>query len=257
MPKLEERSAPATKHAGKPANVASSAPERRPDVVDSMRNATRVIIPARNESQKISATVGEVRAKGWPVIVVDDGSTDDTSDLARNAGALVLRHPFNLGQGAALQTGIAAALRDDARFLVTFDADGQHSAADIESLIQPLIENYDVALGSRFLGRTEGAGPGRRLLLRISVFASNRISGMQLSDAHCGLRAFTALAARDLEITQNGMAHASEILSHLRRRKLRITEVPVTVTYTDYSLNKGQGSIQALRILFDLFFRTG
>jgi glycosyltransferase involved in cell wall biosynthesis len=221
------------------------------------RSATRIVIPARNESATISRTVTELRQDGWPVIVVDDGSEDDTAELARAAGATVLHHAINLGQGAALQTGISYACTLDARAIVTFDADGQHDPNDVPSLIDALASGADVALGSRFLGHTEGATPARRLFLRFAVFVSNRISGTKLTDSHCGLRAFTAAAARDLHITQNGMAHASEILSHIRRRGLKVKEVPATIRYTEYSRRKGQSAVQAFRILFDLFFRAG
>jgi glycosyltransferase involved in cell wall biosynthesis len=231
--------------------------QQTPAVSPAVRLRALVVIPAKNEASTIARTVADVAAAGWPVIVVDDGSDDGTGELARRAGATVLRHTLNLGQGAALQTGISWACSAGADYVVTFDADGQHDAADIRPLVEALLAGADVALGSRFLGRTEGATFGRRLVLRASVFVSNRISGTSLTDAHCGLRAFTAEAARGLRITQNGMAHASQILSHIHKAGLRAAEVPVTVRYTDYSRHKGQGAIQALRILFDLFFRAG
>jgi polyprenyl-phospho-N-acetylgalactosaminyl synthase len=222
-----------------------------------VQGRTVVIVPAYNESSQIERVVRGIIAEGWPCLLVDDGSTDDTGRIALRAGASVLWHAVNLGQGAALQTGISWACAHGADYIVTFDADGQHHPADIGAIVDALQEGGDVALGSRFLGRTEGAPLGRRLMLRASVFVSNRISGTALTDAHCGLRGFTAAAARGLRITQNGMAHASQILSHIRKAELRVVEVPVTIRYTDYSRRKGQGAIQALRILFDLFFRAG
>lgn len=218
-------------------------------------SSTSVVIAAYNESKVIRDVVSGVVAKGWPVVVVDDGSADDTAVQAKVPGATVLRHCINLGQGAALQTGIDYALRTGARSVVTFDADGQHDPEDIALLVDALA-NHDIALGSRFLGRVEGASQRRMALLRTATRVSNRLSGIQLTDAHCGLRAFRATAAPALRITQDRMAHASELLRKIRTSGLSLIEVPVTIKYTDHSMSKGQGGIQAVRILFDYFFRA-
>jgi len=219
------------------------------------RSETWVVIAAFNEAKVIREVVSEVVRAGWCVVVVDDGSRDDSAAAARVPGAVVLRHRINLGQGAALQTGIDYALRRGARSIVTFDADGQHDANDIPLLIEALAD-ADIALGSRFLGRVEGASQRRMALLRTATAVSNGLSGMKLSDAHCGLRAFRASAAPALRITQDRMAHASELLRKIKTSKLRVVEVPVTIKYTDHSKSKGQGGIQAVRILFDYFFRA-
>ena len=218
-------------------------------------SGTYVVIAAYNEGAVIRSVVGEVAARGYPVVVVDDGSRDDTAAAARIVGVTVLRHAVNLGQGAALQTGIDYALRRGARQLVTFDADGQHSVEDIPELIAALA-THDIALGSRFLTKdVVGATRSRRALLRTATMISNRLSGMKLTDAHCGLRAFRVTAAPTLRITQDRMAHASELLRKIQTGGLRVTEVAVTVKYTAHSMQKGQGGLQALRILFDYFFR--
>jgi glycosyltransferase involved in cell wall biosynthesis len=216
---------------------------------------THVVIAAFNEARVIRGVVGEVAAQGYAVVVVDDGSRDDTAASARMPGVTVLRHAVNLGQGAALQTGIEYAVRRGARHIVTFDADGQHSCEDIPELVAALA-THDIALGSRFLGKdVVGASRRRKLLLRTATTISNRLSGMQLTDAHCGLRAFRASAAPALGITQNRMAHASELLRKIRTSGLAVVEVPVTIKYTEHSMRKGQGGLQAIRILFDYFFR--
>src|SRR5262249_50713921 len=146
---------------------------------------------------------------------------------ARVPGAVVLRHAVNVGQGAALQTGIDYAIQRGARHVVTFDADGQHSVEDIPDLIAALA-THDIALGSRFLGKpVVGASPGRIALLQAATRLSNRLSGLTLSDAHCGLRAFRAQAAPVLRITQDRMAHASELLRKIKTSGLRVVEVPV------------------------------
>jgi polyprenyl-phospho-N-acetylgalactosaminyl synthase len=223
---------------------------------------TYVVIAAYNEGPVIRGVVGEVAAQGYPVVVVDDGSRDDTAAAARLPGVTarlpgvtVLRHAVNLGQGAALQTGIDYAVRRGAGQLVTFDADGQHSVEDIPELVAALA-THDVALGSRFRGKQiVGATRRRTAMLRTATTLSNRMSGMTLTDAHCGLRAFRASAAPALRITQDRMAHASQLLRKIRTSGLRVTEVPVTVKYTEHSIRKGQGGLQAIRILFDYFFR--
>lgn len=217
--------------------------------------ATWVVIAAFNEGKVIRGVTTEVARAGWPVVVVDDGSSDDTPTQASGPGVTVVKHGINLGQGAALQTGIEFALRRGARCIVTFDADGQHDVADIPRLIAAL-DNADIALGSRFLGKTVGASASRMALLRTATMVSNGLSGMKLTDAHCGLRAFRASVAPKLQITQDRMAHASELLRKIRTSGLRVVEVPATVRYTEHSMSKGQGGLQAVRILFDYFFRA-
>jgi len=222
--------------------------------VSADRSVTWVVIAAFNEAKVIREVVAGVVAGGWSVVVVDDGSRDDTAAQARVPGAIVLKHRINLGQGAALQTGIDYALRRGAEAIVTFDADGQHDPADIPLLLEALA-TADIALGSRFLGRVEGASQRRMAMLRTATKVSNGLSGMSLTDAHCGLRAFRAEAAPALRITQDRMAHASELLRKIKTSGLRVVEVPVTIKYTEHSKSKGQGGIQAVRILFDYFFR--
>lgn len=211
-----------------------------------------VVVPAFEECRAIGDVVGGLVLRGYPVVVVDDGSADDTSAVARKAGAIVLRHPINRGQGAALQTGIAYALRRGARYVVTFDSDGQHDPDDVGALLAPLLEERaDVVLGSRFLGTTEAMPALRRLMLRAAVLFTRAASGAHVTDTHNGLRAFTRAAAAKLDIRLDRMAHASEILDQIMSHELRFAEVPVHVRYTAYSRGKGQSSLAAFRILAD------
>ncbi|HEY0193675.1 MAG TPA: glycosyltransferase family 2 protein [Kofleriaceae bacterium] len=224
--------------------------------MESDRTATWVVVAAYNEGKVIREVIAEVVQAGWSIVVVDDGSRDNTVAAARAGGAIVVRHAVNLGQGAALQTGIDYALRRGARYIVTFDADGQHNCDDIPALVAALAD-ADIALGSRFLGKEiEGASARRKALLRTATMVSNGLSGMKLTDSHCGFRAFRASAAPHLRIFQDRMAHASELLRKIRVSGLRVVEVPVTVRYTEHSMSKGQGGMQAVRILFDYFFRA-
>lgn len=214
------------------------------------REFIRVVVPAYNEAAVIGEVIRGLRGTYPHVLVVDDGSTDETGRVARAAGATVLRHVINRGQGAAIQTGIEFALRAGARYVVTFDADGQHDPADIERLVMPIVRGEcDVALGSRFLGQAEGISLMRRLTLRLGVWFTWLTSGVRLTDAHNGLRAFSRAAAEVVDIRLDGMAHASELVDIIRRNRLTFREAPVTIRYTDYSRAKGQSTGGALRIV--------
>jgi glycosyltransferase involved in cell wall biosynthesis len=214
-----------------------------------------VVIAAYNEAKVIARVIGDVAGGGYPVVVVDDGSSDDTAEQA-SAASIVVRHPVNLGQGAALQTGIECALQHGADVVVTFDADGQHRPADIERLVTALRETRaDFALGSRFLGHTVALPPARRLLLRAATAFTQLTTGLRLTDTHNGLRAMTRRGAGTIRLRQNRMAHASEILAQIAASGLPYVEVPVRIEYTAYSLAKGQRLGDALTILLDLFAR--
>lgn len=212
-----------------------------------------IVIPAYNEGTMIAKVVNEVATMFPNVVVVDDASADNTSAKAKEAGAKVLRHPFNMGQGAALQTGIEYALSRGAEHIVTFDADGQHQIEDVPQMIQRLKESEaDVALGSRFLGDTIDMHSSRRWLLQAATLFTKFTTGLELTDCHNGLRVFTAKAAQGLHIRQNRMAHASEILSRIGRENWSFIEVPVTIAYTEYSREKGQKFSDSFKILRDL-----
>jgi glycosyltransferase involved in cell wall biosynthesis len=211
------------------------------------------VIAAFNEARVIGRVVSDVRRRGFRVVLVDDGSADATAEIAERADAAVVRHPVNLGQGAALQTGIEFALGAGAEFVVTFDADGQHRAAEIEALIDALTESRaDFALGSRFLGATVNLPAGRRLLLKAATWFTRLTSGLRVSDTHNGFRAMSRRGAACIRLRQNRMAHASEFLEQIARSGLSYVEAPVTIEYNEYSLAKGQKLSDALSILLDL-----
>lgn len=214
---------------------------------------TYVVVPAYREATVIADTVAALTDRFPRVVVVDDGSPDATAERARHAGAVVLRHPFNLGQGAALQTGMTYALEQGARHVATFDADGQHDVSDLEGMLIVLVEkNLDIVLGSRFLGATHGLPRGRSMALKAALWFTRATSGLRLTDTHNGLRAMTAATARKLQLTQDRMAHASEIINGIARLKLRYQEVPVAVHYSEYSLSKGQKLSGSADIVVDL-----
>ena len=220
--------------------------------------ATYVIVPAYQEGQVIRETLRGLVEAGYAVILVDDGSTDDTAQAIAGLPIWYLRHPINLGQGAALATGMAMARRLAAEYVVHFDADGQHRVADIPALLAPLLAGEaDISLGSRFLDPAARAAipAGRRRLLRLAIWVNYAFTGLRLSDAHCGLRALNARALAAIDLRSPGMAHATEILSHIRQQELRWQEVPVHIAYSPYARQKGQSSAQAIGILGDLIFR--
>ena len=210
-----------------------------------------IVIPAFKESVRVRTTLAELLPRYSNIVVVDDGSPDDTGAVARSCGVWVVRHPINRGQGAALQTGIDFALLQGAETIVTFDADGQHDPADIPAILEPVQSGAaDIALGSRFLGHTVGMPLSRRIVLKAAVLFTRVVSRIHVTDTHNGFRAFSRAAAQSLRIRQDRMAHASEILDEIRRLGLRYREVPVTIRYSAATLEKGQSSWNAVRIVW-------
>jgi glycosyltransferase involved in cell wall biosynthesis len=208
-----------------------------------------IIVPAYHEAARLPRVLKQL-CRDYPnVVVVDDGSSDETSAVARQFPVWVLRHPINLGAGAALQTGFDFALRHGAEVLVTFDADDQHCADEIPAVIEPIrAGRAEVVLGSRFLGRTIGMPLHRWLVLKLGVIFTRVVSRIHVTDTHNGFKAFSAQALRQMRITQNRMTHCSELLDQIARLRLKFEEVPVTIAYTPETLRKGQSSSNGLRI---------
>lgn len=223
-----------------------------------LNSSVFVVVPAYNESRVIRETMQPLIAMGFSVVVVDDASTDGTAAALKGLPLYVLRHRLNRGAGASTQTGMSFALAHGARYIVHFDADGQHRAEDIPVMLAPLLAGQaDVVLASRFMRPADRAAVprARRLLLRGGVIFNGLLTGMWLTDAHCGLRAFTAEAAARIDIRERGFAHGSELLQQIRRARVRCIEQPAMVSYTEYSMAKGQSPLNAVRIVFDLLLR--
>lgn len=195
--------------------------------------------------------VSGLRQHFGSVVVVDDGSTDD---LARAAGARVVRHPGNLGQGAALQTGFAFALTDPAmRYVVTFDSDGQHRVEDALSLLVTARETgVDVVLGSRFLEPGTTVPRARRAVLRAGIAFTRATTRLAVTDTHNGLRVLNRRAVAAIDLTLPDMAHASQLLGLVASRGLTWVEAPVVIDYADQTRRPGQSNVNALNIVFDL-----
>ncbi len=221
-----------------------------------------LVVPLYNEAVVIGDVVAAARAAFPKIVCVDDGSRDDSAAVAERAGAVVVRHPVNLGQGAALQTGFEYALGDPAmRYAVTFDADGQHQIDDVVVMLDRIRRgDVHVVFGSRFLDERTKAGVLKKLVLRLAVAYTNATTGTRLTDAHNGLRVLARPVVERIDITQNRMAHASEIVAQIGAMRLggqpvSYAEEPVHIIYSDYSRSKGQSLWNAVNILAELIWR--
>ena len=218
-----------------------------------------LVVPVFNEGQVIREVAAKARETFPNIVCVDDGSSDDSAEEIKAAGVHLVRHPVNLGQGAAIQTGVEYARKQPgARFFVTFDADGQHQVDDVSAMVARLrTEPVDIIVGTRFAeGRSESVPLLRRMALRTIVFLSPRTRRLGLSDAHNGLRVFNKKVADDLDLLMSGMSHASEFIALIDHHKWRVAEQPVTILYTEYSRAKGQSLINGVNIVAAGLFHT-
>ncbi|MFA6485772.1 MAG: glycosyltransferase family 2 protein [Candidatus Magasanikbacteria bacterium] len=210
-----------------------------------------VVVPAHNEAKQIGRVVRGLFEHGWKdIVVIDDGSTDDTAGEATRAGAKVLTHVINRGQGAALQTGDEYARAIGAEIVVHFDGDDQMNPGDIGPAIDVLKNNSaDVLVGSRFLDvRSRLPWSKKYLLLPISRLINYLFTGVWMSDAHNGFRILNSRALAVITIRQDGMAHNTEIICQVKKHHLKLIEFPVEVRYHEY----GQGIGGGVRIITDL-----
>lgn len=208
------------------------------------------IIPALNEEKTIAEVITGVKPYIEKIIVIDDGSIDKTAELAKNQGAVVLKHLINRGQGAALATGNEYALKNNADIIVHFDADGQFLAEEIEKIIEPIRSGQaEIVFGSRFLGGKTNMPEFKKFIIIPLAHLVNKIFiGRSLSDPQCGFRAMSKEAAKKIKIRQNGMAHNSEIIHEAFKNNLRIKEISITVIYRDF----GQRFSGGIKIIKDL-----
>lgn len=216
-----------------------------------------IVIPLYNEASVIGDVIMKLRPRFAHIVCVDDGSTDGSPEAAERAGAHVIHHPVNLGQGAALQTGIEYALaHDSCEYIVTFDADGQHRVEDaVEMLETARAHGAAIIFGSRFLDDRTNPGWLKKVVLKTAIRVTNLTTGMKLTDAHNGLRVIRRDAAEKIDLKQDRMAHATEIVLELGRTGLPWREHPVELLYTDYSKGKGQSVLNSINILVDLVVR--
>ena len=220
-----------------------------------------LVVPVYNEAQVIGDVIKQARQTFPNIVCVDDGSVDFSADRIHEAGAHLVVHPVNLGQGAAIQTGVSyAKAQPGAKYFVTFDADGQHQVDDVVRMLKRLqAEDLDIVVGTRFLvGADTSHIPWiKRLVLKTVVMLSPRTRRLGLTDAHNGLRVFNRTVADTLNITINGMGHASEFVELVDHHHWKVAEESVTILYTEYSMAKGQSLINGVNIVFDSVLRTG
>jgi glycosyltransferase involved in cell wall biosynthesis len=215
------------------------------------------VIPAYNEEKSMGLVIDDLKRAGYKnIIVIDDGSRDNTYAEAKKKGVVALKHIINRGQGAALRTGIDCAIKQGAEFIVTFDSDGQHRVEDLSAMLEPVIKGeVDVTLGSRFLRKTK-MPLGRKILLKGSIVVQWLFYGIKLSDAHNGFRVLSRRAAEQIRIESDRMEHASEIVEEIVKKNIKYEEIPVEIRYSGYSMRKGEGSFfGAIKILFKMIMR--
>lgn len=220
-----------------------------------------IIVPAFNEASVIRHTLlslkQELKKIGqFDILVVDDGSSDQTANIAEKTDAIVVRHRLNRGLGGALGTGLTFAKRENYDLAVTFDADGQHNPADIIKAIKPIeTEGADIVIGSRTLSAHSRTPAVRKIIIWGSNVITKLLFGIWTSDSQSGFRAFSQKAIRLLKIKTERMEVSSEVFAEAKRHHLKVIEVPITVIYTDYSLSKGQGNLNAVNVLYKLLLR--
>lgn len=209
------------------------------------------VIPAWNESKNISGVITSVKPLVDAVVVVDDGSSDDTYDLAKNHNITVLRHTTNRGQGAGLQTGNDYALSAGADIIVHFDADGQFLAKEIKDLIEPIKQGKaDAVFGSRFMEKRSEIPFLKKYIIMPLARMFNSFLGIKgMTDPQSGFRALSRRVAEKIRIEHDDMAHCSEILMKVFKNNFRVKEVPTTVIYEEFGQRFG-GGIKIIKSIF-------
>ena len=212
-----------------------------------------IIVPAYNEESKINEVLTDLTNNYHNIVVVDDCSQDQTTNIVKKFSVTLLQHPINRGQGAALETGNQYALNNGADIIVHFDADGQFLVNEIEDLINPIIhEDYDLVLGSRFLEKkSKMPWFKKHILFPLARLVNRLFFQINLTDPQSGFRAMSTKATHRIKIEQDQMAHCSEILHKAFKSKLKIKEIPMTVIYHRFGNNFSGG----LKILKDLIFK--
>jgi len=221
-----------------------------------MKSNIFIVIPAFNEEKKIGEVVGEVKSNGFDqIIVVDDGSADDTLNEIKRAGALALRHKINRGKGAAVKTGIEAAKILGAEEVVTMDGDGQHNPADIKSMLRKIEKGNDVILGSRLMNK-KGMPFVKVLYNHVGNFLTWYLNGLWVTDSQSGFRAYSQKALELIDTRSDRYEYDSEVIREIYRHQLKYVEVPIEVRYTDYSMGKveKQGFLNGLKTIYRMIW---
>jgi len=212
------------------------------------------VIPAYKEATQIADVLTRTRSFVDEIIVVNDGSPDETAEVASTHGAIVVSHVINRGLGAAIGTGFAFAKKRGADVVITLDADGQHDPAEIPKFIEAMKGGADVVIGSRMLTRT-GMPWYRQVANMLGNISTLVLFGAYVTDSQSGFRAFSRAALDKIEIKTNRMEVSSELIAEAKHHGFKIVEVPIKAIYTDYSLSKGQSFFVGIKTLFKLVLR--
>ena len=216
-----------------------------------------VIVPFYNEEKCLTKVLQDLTKENYSVVAIDDGSTDNSYEIASKFPITLLKHETNFGQGAALQTGISfSRLNPNFDFFVTFDSDGQHQVEEVKKVIEPLLNNNsDFVFGTRFQDKLSKLPIIKRIILKLAIFYTKASTGIELSDTHNGFRALNRKAICAINLNFSNMTHASEFIEQAHKSNLRVREIPVNILYTKYSKRKGQSIWNSINILVDLFLR--
>ena len=220
-----------------------------------MFNNIFILIPIYNKEKKIKSVISELGQIFKNIVVVNDGSTDSTQEVLETLDIILLNHSINLGQGAAISTGFKYIQKqEDALAVITFDADGQHSAEDAKSFSKEILQcKEEIIFGSRFIENKLNIPLVKRVVLSIVVFFTNKLSKVALSDAHNGLKAIKKSSLNKIDIDIDGFGFESQIIHQVSKKAIMYKEMPTNTIYTNYSKNKGQRLLNGLIILEDLF----
>jgi len=217
-----------------------------------------IVIPAKDEANRISGVLHHILDAGFAnIIVVDDGSTDNTSEVSRSFGVSVIKHLINLGAGAATQTGIEYAVSKGAAVIVTIDADHQHLPSDIKGLVDKLTENSaDIVIGSRFLNKTNEIPASRVFYNKVANVLTYLITGIKVTDSQSGMKALSADFAKKSKLYFNGFEFSVEMIRNIKVNDAKMLESPISVIYTEDTLSKGQNLLTGIKMLAKLLKLT-
>lgn len=219
-----------------------------------------IVIPAYNEEQIIAQTISSLQNTSIHpnphILVIDDGSQDQTFQTAKKTGVKVLKHSLNRGLGGALGTGLEYARRQGYDLMVTFDADGQHDPKDLQKVIKPILNlKADVVIGSRTISQQGKIPPDRQIIIKLSNLLTFLLFRQKTSDSLSGFRGFSKKAIQKIHIRTEKMEVSNEFFAEIKRHKLNLKEVPIKIIYTKYSRSKGQSNLNSINIVVKLFLR--
>ena len=216
-----------------------------------------VILPAYNESNIIGSVIHSLHKQGFKnILIVDDGSTDNTSEISRIAGAQVVRHYTNRGAGAASQTGIVYARKHNWQYAVLMDADGQHYAEDIDTMIKQMHSTgSDIVIGNRFAKKSSSIPSSRIALNKLANILTNLFCKTKVSDSQSGFRLLNRNSIEKLNLRVDGFGFCSEMIIVAEHLDLGVAETPISVDYTEYSMSKGQNFLEGINTAFNFIWR--